>query len=141
MIALRSRTYGLPPSSRKHRDPPLRVDIGGTRGNTARSLLDLAAKPGVRIRLDSSTLSNVTYIRGWVWPYMPNMTFAVPEELHREIRRHRDVRWSEIARRALVREVNRLHIYDRLLSQSVLTEADAVELGRRIRRRKSTRGP
>lgn len=67
---------------------------------------------------------------------MPNMTFSVPEELHREIRKHRDVRWAEIARRALVREVNRLHVYDRLLAKSQLTEADAVELGRSIRRRK-----
>jgi hypothetical protein len=66
---------------------------------------------------------------------MPNMTFAVPEELHREIRRHKDIRWAEIARRALAREVNRLHIYDRLLSKSRLTEEDAVVLGRMLRRR------
>ena len=69
---------------------------------------------------------------------MPNMTFAVPVDFHREIRRHKEVRWSEIARRALVREVNRLHIYDRLLAKSALTESDAVELGREIRRRKVT---
>ena len=68
---------------------------------------------------------------------MPNMTFALPEALHREIRRHRDVKWAEIARRALVREVNRLHIYDRLLAGSRLTESDAVEIGRSIRRRGS----
>jgi len=66
---------------------------------------------------------------------MPNMTFAVPEELHKEMRRHKDVRWSEVARRALAREINRLHIYDRLLADSRLTETDAVELGRAIRRR------
>jgi hypothetical protein len=66
---------------------------------------------------------------------MPNMTFAVPEELHKEMRRHKDVRWSEVARRALAREINRLHIYDRLLADSRLTETDAVELGRVIRRR------
>jgi len=63
------------------------------------------------------------------------MTFAVPEALHKEMRRHRDVRWSEIARRALAREISRLHIYDRLFADSRLTEADAVELGRAIRRR------
>jgi hypothetical protein len=67
---------------------------------------------------------------------MPNMTFAVPEELHKEMRRHKDIRWSEIARRALAREVNRLHIYDRILAGSQLTEANAVELGRAIRRRR-----
>ena len=68
---------------------------------------------------------------------MPNMTLALPEDLHREIRRHKDVRWAEIARRALTRELNRLHIYDRLLSKSKLTEADALELGRQIRRRRA----
>lgn len=66
---------------------------------------------------------------------MPNMTFAVPEELHKEMRRHKDVRWSEIARRALAREISRLHIYDRILADSLLTEADAIQLGRAIRRR------
>lgn len=66
---------------------------------------------------------------------MPNMTFSVPEELHQEMRKHKDVRWAEVARRALARELDRLHIYDRLLSGSRLSEADAVELGRAIRRR------
>jgi len=70
---------------------------------------------------------------------MPNMTFAVPDELHREMRRHRDVRWAEIARRALAREINRLHIYDRVLADSRLTEADAVQIGRAIRRRQPTK--
>ena len=36
-------------------------------------------------------------------------------------------------------EVNRLHIYDRLLANSKLTEADAVEIGRAIRRRQQVR--
>jgi hypothetical protein len=66
---------------------------------------------------------------------MPNMTFAVPDELHQEMRRHKEIRWAEIARRALARELNRIHIYDRLLADSKFTEADAVELGRAIRRR------
>jgi hypothetical protein len=65
------------------------------------------------------------------------MTFSLPDELHREIRRHKDIRWAEIARRALAQEVNRLHIYDRLLAKSRLTEEDAVALGRSIRRRGS----
>lgn len=63
------------------------------------------------------------------------MTLAVPEEMHREMRRHSEIRWAEIARRALAREVARLHIYDRLLSGSTLSESDAVEIGRAIRRR------
>ena len=66
---------------------------------------------------------------------MPNMTLAVPEDLHRELRRHREIRWAEIARRAFVRELNRLHVYDRVLARSKLTEEDAIEIGRDMRRR------
>jgi Arc/MetJ-type ribon-helix-helix transcriptional regulator len=32
---------------------------------------------------------------------MPNMTFAIPEKLHKFIKVHREVNWSEIGRRAL----------------------------------------
>jgi hypothetical protein len=70
---------------------------------------------------------------------MPNMTLSLPEELHREMRKHKDVRWSEVARRALNRELQRMQIYDRLLRDSQLTEKDAVELGRAIRRRGTPR--
>lgn len=63
------------------------------------------------------------------------MTFSVPDDLHREMRSHRDVKWSEVARAALRREVERLHYLDQLLADSRLTEKDAVSLGRAIRRR------
>ena len=33
--------------------------------------------------------------------HMPNMTFAIPEKLHKFIKEHREVNWSEIGRRAL----------------------------------------
>jgi hypothetical protein len=65
---------------------------------------------------------------------MTNVTLAVPKELHAEMRKHPEVRWSEVARIAFQREVHRLHVIDRLLANSRLTEEDAVELGRKIRR-------
>ena len=66
---------------------------------------------------------------------MPNMTFSVPDDLHREMRAHKEIKWSEVARAALQREVDRLHALDQLLKDSRLTDADAVALGRAIRRR------
>ncbi len=70
---------------------------------------------------------------------MPNVTFAVSEVLHKEMRRHRQIRWAEIARNAFERELERLHVYDRLLAGSGLTERDAISLGRSIRRKASRR--
>jgi hypothetical protein len=63
---------------------------------------------------------------------MPNMTLALPKELHREMRNHPEIKWAEVVRRALTREVDRLRVYDRLLASSRLTERDAVRLGRRV---------
>ena len=65
---------------------------------------------------------------------MTNVTLAVPKELHKEMRRHPEIKWSEVARQAFQREVERIHLFDRLLARSELTESDAVTLGRRIRR-------
>lgn len=65
---------------------------------------------------------------------MSNMTLSIPDELREEMRKHPEINWSEIARQALRREIERLHVYDRLLSGSSLSEEDAVEMGREIRR-------
>ncbi len=62
------------------------------------------------------------------------MMLSLPEELHREMRSHPEVNWPEVARRAFQLELERLHIYDRLLSRSALTERDAIALGRKVRR-------
>lgn len=59
----------------------------------------------------------------------------MPEDLHREMRAHKDIKWSEVARAALRREIDRLHYLDRMLKGSKLTDTDAVALGRAIRRR------
>ena len=72
---------------------------------------------------------------------MPNMTLALPEKLHREMKRHPEVKWSEVARRALARELERLQVYDRLLAGSVMSEKDAVEIGRTINRAASRHLP
>ena len=65
---------------------------------------------------------------------MPNVTLAVPEDLHRQMRAHPEIKWSEIARSAFRQQLRRLDLYDRVLADSKLTERDAVELGREIRR-------
>ncbi len=69
---------------------------------------------------------------------MPNMTFSLSDDLHREMRSHPQIKWAEVAREAIRKEIERLHIHDKLLEGSALTEKDAVELGRQIRH-KATR--
>ena len=64
---------------------------------------------------------------------MTNVTFAVPEELHKVMHAHREVRWSEIARQAIVEHARKLETIERIASKSKLTEKDALEIGNLIK--------
>jgi predicted CopG family antitoxin len=61
------------------------------------------------------------------------MTISVSEELYSTIKKHRQVRWSEVARRAMELYAKKLSLLDKLLKDSELTEADAIEIGKKIK--------
>ncbi|HLC60669.1 MAG TPA: hypothetical protein VJJ52_04525 [Candidatus Nanoarchaeia archaeon] len=63
---------------------------------------------------------------------MTNMTLAVPEDLHEIMKKHNEIKWSEIARQALWEHARKLELMDKLLAKSKLTEEDALEIGRKI---------
>ncbi|MBI2576405.1 hypothetical protein HYV84_04260 [Candidatus Woesearchaeota archaeon] len=66
---------------------------------------------------------------------MTNMTLAIPEELHNLMKEHSDIKWSEVARKALWEHAKRqeqLKLMDRLLAKSKLTEKDALRTGREV---------
>ncbi len=64
---------------------------------------------------------------------MTNMTLAVSEDLHKIMQKHREVKWSEVARQALWQHAKKLELLDKLLSKSQLTEEDALDIGKRIK--------
>ena len=63
---------------------------------------------------------------------MTNMTLALPEELHQLMQKYKEIKWSEVARRAIWEKAKKLELMDKLLSKSKLTEQDALEIGRKI---------
>lgn len=64
---------------------------------------------------------------------MVNVTFAVPEELHRIMRQHPEIKWSEIARKALWEYAKRLELINRITRKSRLTEKDVQEIDKVIK--------
>jgi len=60
--------------------------------------------------------------------FMPNLTLAVPEELHRRLKPHPEVKWSEVIRRVLAEKVRDLELMDRLTARSELTREDVADL-------------
>lgn len=68
---------------------------------------------------------------------MPNITVSVSEELKREMESLPELNWSESVREFLSEKVKRaalLKKLDKMLENSELTEEDALELGRKIKK-------
>lgn len=64
---------------------------------------------------------------------MPNMTLSIPEELHNIVKKHTEIKWSEIARRAMWTQARKLQLMDALVSKSKFTEKDVEELDHKIK--------
>ncbi|HIK02360.1 TPA: hypothetical protein H1012_00760 [archaeon] len=63
---------------------------------------------------------------------MTSLTLSIPEELKKEMDRHPELNWSEIARQAIRQRLILLGKMDKLLAKSKLTEADALKMGREV---------
>lgn len=70
---------------------------------------------------------------------MVSITLAVPSELKQEMDKHPELNWSEVARQAIRDKVTLLNRMDQLLSESRLTEEEAILLGRKVGRSLSKR--
>lgn len=64
---------------------------------------------------------------------MVNVTFAVPEELHEIMRRHPEIKWSEIARKAMWEYAQKLELMEKIVSESRLSEKDVLELDKKVK--------
>jgi predicted CopG family antitoxin len=65
---------------------------------------------------------------------MPNITLSIPDELHKKMKQMSDIRWSEIARRAIEQRMNDLETLNRLASKSKITDKDIEEISKKIKR-------
>ena len=65
---------------------------------------------------------------------MPTITLSVPADLKAEMEKTREINWSEVAREAIRRKVSQLKILKTIASASELSEKDAIEIGRKIKK-------
>ena len=63
---------------------------------------------------------------------MGNLTLMVPEELQKKMRKHNEIRWSEVIRQAIEKKINDLDFLEKLSSKSKLTSDDVLEISKKI---------
>ena len=65
---------------------------------------------------------------------MGNITLSLPEDVHEIVRAHKEIRWSEIARRAIQEYAQKLELFDKIASKSRLTKKDVEELDPKLKK-------
>ena len=64
---------------------------------------------------------------------MPNMTMAIPNELHQVVKKHSEIKWSEIARKAMWEQARKLELMDAITKRSKLNEKDVMEIDEKVK--------
>ncbi len=65
---------------------------------------------------------------------MATMTLSIPNDLYAVIKHHNEIKWSVIARNAMWEYARRIQLVDRILEKSELTEKDAAEIGKLVKK-------
>ena len=63
-----------------------------------------------------------------------NITLSVPDNAWVLMKRHPEMKWSEVARQAIVEKIAWLEKMNELTKNSKLTDADAIQIGRSIKK-------
>ena len=62
------------------------------------------------------------------------MTLSIPGEVYSIVKKHNEIRWSEIARRAIINEAEKLKLIDKIASKSKLTMKDVIEINEKVKK-------
>jgi len=63
---------------------------------------------------------------------MGNITLALPDELQEKMRKHSEIRWSDVARKSIAQKIELLELMDKIAKKSKLTQKDADEIAQKI---------
>jgi hypothetical protein len=70
---------------------------------------------------------------------MGNMTLSIPDDIQNEMKQFSEIRWSEVARKAIIAKLEALKTVERIVRKSKLTKEDADEIDRLVKRGASRR--
>jgi hypothetical protein len=70
---------------------------------------------------------------------MANITLSVPETIHKQMKHFSEVKWSEVARKAIIERLEILQLAEKLAQKSKLTESDIEKFNTKIKSLSSKR--
>ncbi len=64
---------------------------------------------------------------------MGNITLSIPENVHKEMRQFSEVKWSEVARKAIISKIDTLKLAEKLAKKSKLTQKDVLAFDQKVK--------
>jgi hypothetical protein len=64
---------------------------------------------------------------------MGNITLSVPDNIHKQMKHFSEVRWSEVARKAILEKLELLQLAEKLAKKSKLTEEDVKKFNKKVK--------
>ncbi len=65
---------------------------------------------------------------------MPNITLSIPDSLHKKLKKHREIRWSEVMRAMLEKRLEDFERMEEIAFKSKLTQKDVNEISEKIKK-------
>lgn len=65
--------------------------------------------------------------------FVANITLSVPNEIHKRMKHFSEVKWSEVARKAIIEKIEMMTLAEKLAQKSELTEQDVKEFSKKIK--------
>lgn len=66
---------------------------------------------------------------------MVNVTLSISKETHEKMKKHSEIRWSEVIRNAIEKKINDLNLLDKITMKSKLTKEDTIEISNIINKK------
>ncbi|MBU1111374.1 MAG: hypothetical protein ABIG93_00050 [archaeon] len=64
---------------------------------------------------------------------MGNITLSIPEDVHADMKNFSEVKWSEVARKAIIEKLEMLRLAENLAKRSKLTKKDVEEFNKKVK--------
>ena len=70
---------------------------------------------------------------------MANITLSVPDNIHKKMKHFSEIKWSEVARKAIIEKLEIMVLAEKLAQKSKLTEQDVKQFSKKIKSSASKR--
>jgi len=64
---------------------------------------------------------------------MGNITLSIPPDIHEDMKQFSEIKWSEVARKAIIEKLEALHLAEKLAKKSKLSKKDVEQFNKKIK--------